>query len=296
MFALLGVTWSDDSAAVPDDFPRTRCVDLGEGVELTLVWIRAGSFVMGSEKGADDEKPLHRVTFDAPFGMGQTEVTIAQWRRFLVESRDTLGTDFFDEDCPLKREGKSYALSASKYAGGWDRPMVEMDWKACVKFCAWLTDKERAAGRLPKGYHYSLPSEAQWEYACRAPMAESGAEGAVFCYGDDEAALGEYAWYAENSEGITHPVRAKKPNAWGLYGVHGNVWEWCLDANEADFYSRSPVGDPVNRAESSYRAIRGGGWLTDAQYCRSANRGRILVSSADSNLGMRVALVCDVQK
>lgn len=256
---------------------------------LQMIWLPAGSFQMGSARGAEDEQPVHRVTLSHPFWMAQTEVTVALWKCFLEETRYTLGTDFFDDECPLKRDGKSFNLNNNPYAAAWDLPMVEINWNACTEFCRWLTEHEREAGRLPEGYVYSLPTEAQWEYACRALLGGTD-EGTDFSFGNDERRLNDFAWYEENSDGVTHPVKEKKPNAWGLYGMHGNVWEWCLDDREDEFYATAPERDPVNLADSSYRAIRGGGWLTDAEYCRSANRGRVLITSADSNLGFRICL------
>ena len=153
----------------------------------------------------------------------------------------------------------------SRYKGT-DRPVENVTLEDCVEFCKLLTQKERAQGKLPEGAEYRLPTEAEWEYACRA-----GAK-TKYSFGDSETDLGEYAWYNENS-GRTHPVGTKKANAWGLFDMHGNVWEWCSDWYGG--YSAGETEDPTGApAGASYhkRVFRGGSWGSDAAYCRSAAR------------------------
>ncbi len=127
-----------------------------------------------------------------------------------------------------------------------------------------------------------MPTEAQWEYACRAGSKTK------YWFGDDGSKLGDYAWYGENSGNTTHPVGEKKPNAWGLYDMHGNVWEWCQDWNEDEYYAKSPVDDPTGAATGWFRVLRGGGWLSPARYCRSANRYSVS-GERNNDLGLRVA-------
>ncbi len=164
-----------------------------------------------------------------------------------------------------------------------------MTWDDAVAYCESLTLHERAVGRLPNGYAYRLPNEAEWEYACRAGKRTR------FSYGDDPdlMRLGEYAWYFENSEATTHPVGQKKPNPWGLYDMHGNVWEWC-----ADWYTGSHPGgtvtDPIGPSSGSVRVQRGGGYHNiDAQYCRSAARHWNPPDNPDSRVGFRLVLAPD---
>ncbi|MCL5099078.1 MAG: formylglycine-generating enzyme family protein, partial [Candidatus Omnitrophica bacterium] len=152
--------------------------------------------------------------------------------------------------------------------------------------CTKLTDQERTAGRLPAGYVYRLPTEAEWEYATRAGTTTR------FYYGDDPgyASLSLYAWYSEDSGSATHPVGTKLPNAWGLFDMHGNVWEWCSDWY-SEYYSPSSVTDPKGPATGTLRVVRGGGALADfGSGCRSAVRDGTSPSSQLSDLGFRVVL------
>jgi formylglycine-generating enzyme required for sulfatase activity len=160
-------------------------------------------------------------------------------------------------------------------------PVENVSWDDALEFCRKLSElpEEKAAGRT-----YRLPSEAQWEYACRAGSTTN------YCFGDDEAQLGNYAWYDKNSGGTTHPVDGKKPNAWGLYDMHGNVWEWCEDRYDAGYYSGSPMDDPVGPSGGVNRVFRGGSWSDPAGYCRSANRGYAMPRYRDNFLGLRISL------
>jgi formylglycine-generating enzyme required for sulfatase activity len=162
-------------------------------------------------------------------------------------------------------------------AAGREAPVEQVSWDDATAFCAKLTDREKAAGRLPTGYAYTLPTEAQREYACRA-----GTEGPFA--GD----LDSIAWYGPNSGGTTHPVGMKQPNAWGLYDMEGNVWERCRD-----WYGPYPGGDltnPAGPSSGSIRVIRGGSWGNDAAYCRSAYRPYDEPGDRGTYVGFRLAL------
>jgi len=223
-------------------------VDLGNGIKLEMVLIPAGEFMMGN----DIEKPVHKVTITKPFYLGKYQVTQEQWQ------------------APMGGNPSDYK--------GPRNPVENVSWDDCQQFFGNLNV---IAGR--QGGEFVLPTEAQWEYACRAGSTDK------FCFGDYENQLGEYAWYTTNSGSKTHPVGVKKPNAWGLYDMHGNVWEWCQDWYGA--YRAEAVDDPSGPAKGSNRVFRGGGWDDFAWICRSAYRNRITPEYRFNPLGFRVAQV-----
>jgi len=217
--------------------PSSLTLDLGKGVTMKLVLIRPGKFMMGSpdsEQGRQgDEGPQHEVVITKPFYMGVTEVTQAQYEA-------VMGTN------PSKFKGPT-------------NPVDSVTWDEAVEFCRRLSEKT--------GKTVRLPTEAEWEYACRAGTKTR------FSFGDSDSVLGDYAWYKSNSGGKTNPVGQKKPNPWGLYDMHGNVWEWC-----ADWYGDYPKGavtDPQGPAAGTSRVLRGGSLLYDPKYFRSASRIRL---------------------
>ena len=164
------------------------------------------------------------------------------------------------------------------YNKGTNLPVEDVSWEDCQEYIKKLNQ----TGGIPSGYKLSLPTEAQWEYACRA-----GSTGAYGGTGD----LDEMGWYYDNSGGETHEVRGKKPNAWGLYDMHGNVWEWCQDWYDYGYYEKSPDQDPPGPGSGSSRVYRGGSWYSNARDCRSAIRSRYAPGYRGSLLGLRLALV-----
>ncbi len=220
------------------------------GMEFCL--IPAGSFMMGSPDGVgfSNEHPQHRVTITRPFYMGKYLVTQAQYQAVM---------------------GKN-----PSYFKGADRPVEQVSWHDAWEFCHRLN-------RMEKTVAYMLPTEAQWEYACRA-----GSQG-KWCFGDDESRLGDYAWYDDNSGDETHPVGQKLLNAFGLYDMHGNVWEWCADWYGEDYYSRSPELDPQGPDNGGLRVLRGGSWFSNAGYCRSGDRCYDSPGIRDYYIGFRLA-------
>ena len=170
---------------------------------------------------------------------------------------------------------------ASHYPSkGPKNPVESVSWDDCHKFLAKLNRRQgHQAGK------FRLPSEAQWEYACRAGSTTR------YCFGDDELRLGEYAWYVKNSGNTTHPVGQKRPNAWGLDDMHGNVWEWCADWYDDGYYARSPADDPTGPATGSYRVNHGGSWIYPAGHSRSAYRNAGEPARRDYDLGLRVCQV-----
>jgi formylglycine-generating enzyme required for sulfatase activity len=235
---------------------KLRGAEEGQGwtvpeLNLEMAYIRPGTFTMGSEYGDGNEKPLTRVTLTQGYWLGKTEVTQAQWEALM-------------------------GSNPSNFKGA-DRPVEQVSWNDAIEFCRKLAERERSAGRLPEGYEYTLPTDAQWEYACRAGTT-----------GDYAGNLDAMAWYESNSGSQTHAVSAKQPNAWGLYDMHGNVWEWCRDW-KGD-YPGGSVRDPTGPASGSLRVRRGGCWLSTARNCRSAGRDGNDPGNRLYFLGFRLAL------
>jgi len=229
-----------------------------------MVWIKGGKFVMGSrvdEQDRDwDEDPLTEVTLSHGFWMGKYEVTQRDYQALV-------GTN------------------PSWFTGDTNRPVEQVSWAEAMAYCAKLTETERIGGRLPASYAYRLPTEAEFEYACR------GGSTTRFSFGDDPgfSQLGEHAWCRGNSDGTTHPVGKKFSNAFGLHDMHGNVWEWCLDWY-ADRYSGGSVVDPIGPASGKGRVFRGGGWDYKNAACRSAFRNHAGPARTFNYVGFRVVL------
>ena len=239
------------------------------GVEMKLVWCPAGEFTMGSpksEKRSDADEDQVNVKLKKGFWLGKYEVTQGEWEEVMKTT-------------PWK--GKEYAKEGAKY------PAMYVSWQDAVAFCEKLTKQERTGGRLTDGWLYTLPTEAQWEYACRAGT------NTPYSFGDNESALSEYAWWGglfgdgnAKSEQYAHPVGTKKPNARGLYDMHGNVYEWCRDV----YAEKLPGGTaPEVTSGSPDRVARGGGWCDRAESCRSAYRYGGTSGYRDFALGFRVA-------
>lgn len=247
--------------------------DLGNGIAMELVWIEGGTFGMGSlvtEPGRDrDEGPLHRVTLDG-FWMGKFEVANGQYLHFQRESGYNGSADA-DSDYLEHIKGNSVMPT------GHDHPVTWTTWKNAVAFCDWLSTKT--------GHAYSLPTEAQWEYACRAGSSTR------FSFGNSVADLAKHAWYGANSAHRPQPVGRKLPNDFGLYDMQGNVWEMCLDWYSDSYYSTSPSHNPPGPDHGAYRVFRGGSWYSKGDYCRSANRVFDEPGNAHEYFGFRVVRI-----
>ena len=240
-------------------------------IGMKLLGVDAGTFQMGSserESGRDSDETLHGVTLSRPFWMAETEVTQGQWTAVMG--------------------------AASRGGFDWDNLGAEvaantLDWNEAMDFCRRLTEQERQAGLLPEGFEYTLPTEAQWEYACRAGTRTA------YSFGDDTSKLGQYAVYGDSRDGAyANRVKSRKPNPWGFYDMHGNVWEWCLDSygGDEDTY-RDGITDPL--AQGGPRRVhrggcRGGSWYNSPAHCRSANRSADEPFFADYSLGFRPVL------
>jgi formylglycine-generating enzyme required for sulfatase activity len=252
--------------------PSPQTIDLGRGVGLTLVKIPGGQFWMGSApediQGANYEYPQHQVQVPA-FWLGETPVTQAQWLAVMGQ---------FKRDPGFK---------------GADRPIENISWQDAMEFCQHLSQR--------MGQILRLPTEAEWEYACRAGSQTR------YCFGDDTTLLGDYAWYNANSGSKTHGVKQKKPNLWGLYDMHGNVWEWCADQWHKTYQQKpetslqngsipwscprqSPNHNTVNHNTVTIQVLRGGAWYNAPRSCRSVIRGRGKCKSFYNLRGFRLAL------
>lgn len=238
--------------------PGIRKVLTIDGINYAFRWCPPGEFMMGSpsseEKRVSDETQ-HRVKLTKGFWLLETEVTQEMWQSVMGQSVKQQ-RDKVDKSLPLSGEGPNY-------------PMYYVSWDDCQSFCQKLSQK--------LGQQVKLPTEAQWEYACRAGTT-----------GDYAGNLDEMAWYRDNSGSKTHAVGQKKPNAWGLYDMHGNVFEWCSDYYDKNYYSRSPSSDPENTTPSPDRVFRGGGWYSSAGGCRSAPRSGLKPGRREDCLGLRV--------
>ena len=258
---------------------KTLTLEVGNKVTMKLVLIPAGKFIMGSPEGGKDKEPnewpQHEVTISKPFYMGVYEVTQEQYEAVV---------------------GKN----PSQFKGA-QNPVEMVSWDEAVAFCKKLSETS--------GKKVRLPTEAEWEYACRAGSKTR------FYFGDDdtgredyacrvgsetrfdfhgyEKELDDFAWYSGNSGKTTHPVGQKKANAWGLYDMHGNVWEWCADWYDeygGKYYANSPKADPTGPAEGRLRVLRGGSRSVPPRLCRSATRVWNIPSGRDVSSGFRAVV------
>ena len=238
---------------LPADYPDQLAANAG----IKLVRLPAGSFTMGSPDGEAgrqaDEGPPTRVTLTHDFYLGATAVTQGQYRAVTGSN-------------PSEFKGDSF-------------PVDSVSWEDAMAFCKKLTDRERAAGRLPPGWLFSLPTEAQWEYASRAGSTGANPDG-----------LAAMVWHDQDNGKIAHPVGRNQPNAWGLYDLHGDIMEWCYD-----WYGPYPGGevtDPAGPTNGERAVLRGGG-LWAGPNCRSAFRDNHSTGFQDNYLGFRLALLPD---
>jgi len=170
----------------------------------------------------------------------------------------------------------------SHFPGDTNQPVEKVKFFEAVAYCDAVTRREREAGRLPPEYLYRLPTEAEWEYACRAGTTN------LYSFGDKTDEAGEFAWTLENSDDKPHPIGQKRPNPWGLYDMHGNVWEWCNDWFEP--YPAMALTNPVGPKTGKFKVFRGGGWNNEIDFARSANRFMMSPSNGINFVGFRMAL------
>lgn len=199
----------------------------------------------------------YRVTLTEDFWLGRYEVTQGEYAALMSNN-------------PSHFEGQN------------NNPVEKVKFPDAVAYCAALSRREKEAGRLQDPEVYRLPTEAEWEYACRAGTTN------LYSFGDDVALADQFAWILDNSEGTTHPIGQKKPNAWGLYDMHGNVWEWCND-----WYAPTPTNDvvnPVGPRASKFKVFKGGSWNHNVEFARPSSRFMMETNGGTAFVGFRVAL------
>jgi formylglycine-generating enzyme required for sulfatase activity len=302
---------------------KKLAVDLGGGVKMEMVLVPAGEFKMGSGKSAAEtaaffkkkiyrevdlrvdhfkkEHPQHRVRITKPFYLGTCEVTRGQFRQFVKESGyktdketgDNPGAFGWSQEKKQFVFRKEYSWRNAGLEQTDEHPVVNVNWYDAVAFCKWLSRKD--------GKTYRLPTEAEWEYACRAGTRtryysgddpETLAEVGNVADATARAKIPEWTWTINASDGyvFTSPVGSFEPNAFGLYDMHGNVWEWCSDWYHPEYYANSPTDDPQGPDSGSRRLLRGGSWDYRLRDVRSAVRGAHTPTDRSNCLeGFRVA-------
>ncbi len=296
-------------------------VEQTNSIGMKLALIPPGEFMMGSSpeqqaagrKIAEDvkhpwaaglvrdESPQHPVTLTEPYLLAMCETTIGEYKKFADESRyvseaERLGfgdSELTKPDDKVTPEQKKMSWRAPGYPVTDNSAVAQLTWSDAVAFCNWLSERERLKpcyGRDAEdrwrvsrgGDGYRLPTEAEWEYACRAGTTSQ------FSFGDDPAVLDQYAWFRENSGYITQAVGTKLPNAFGLYDMHGNAWEWCQDWYGTYIYAKSPQINPIGPESGSLRVTRAGFWNRSEALCRTAVRRANVPHKRDFMSGFRV--------
>ena len=237
--------------ALLEKFPVAREFDLG-GVNLNFILIPSGSFLMGAEDGYANEKPRHKISISKAFYLAITPVTQEQWHTIIQKN-------------PSHFEGKNF-------------PVEQITWQECCDFLMMLSKKFSE--------FFRLPTEAEWEYACRAGTQD------CYFFGKDSSSLSEFAWFNKNSDKQTHEVSLLKENGWGLYDILGNVWEWCQDTYDENYYEKSSSKDPMGPLgeKNSVKVCRGGGWNSIPSDLRVSARQGVVANSSNANVGFRPLL------
>jgi formylglycine-generating enzyme required for sulfatase activity len=317
---LVGLSWTAAPAQSGEDEPKAteRNHDFQNSIGMKLVLIPAGTFMMGSadndKEAYDEEKPQHKVTISKAFYLGKYDVTRGQFRKFAEDS---------GYETEAERVGKGGAYDSGKgqffndvrgrswkdpgYSQTDSHPVVNVTWNDAKRFCAWLSEKEAK--------RYDLPTEAEWEFACRAGTSSR------YYFGDDEAGLQKYAnvadlslkakwdysnisikdyqkgladWFErvswDDGYPFTAPVGQFMPNGFGLYDMHGNIYQWCQDWYGRDYYTNSDNSDPKGPSMGVARVLRGGSFDNYPRRCRAARRGRDAPGYRYYSIGFRLRL------
>ncbi len=324
--ALVFVLTLTISASIFADEQSSPSAAVENSLGMKFVLVPAGEFLMGSDESPDvlskdypqyerrrvqelgDEAPVHRVRITQPFYLGQFEVTVGQFRKFLEASGyipesvadGTGGYGYNANYDPTKSdsgdafEGRDpkYSWHNPGFVQGDNHPVLNITWNDAVALTKWLSEKE--------GVKYRLPTEAEWEYACRAGTRtryansnnpESLIKIANIFDADAKEYWSRWAQFAlsgHDNSAFTSPVGSFAPNSWGLYDMHGNAWEWVSDWYENDYYAKSPIDDPQGPTDGIVRVRRGGSWHTWSLYARSSYRNWISPNSRYSLVGMRL--------
>jgi formylglycine-generating enzyme len=315
LFTVAGTAFSQTSEP-----PKKLSVDLGGGVKMEMTLIPAGEFKMGSGESAEDtaafsnktyggvmtadyfkgEHPQHRVRITKPFYLGTYHVTRGQFRQFVAdagyktdaEKGKEPGAYSWDPDTKAFGFNAKYSWRNAGFEQTDEHPVVNVSWNDAEEFCKWLSKKE--------GKTYRLPTEAEWEYACRAGTTtryysgddpETLAEVGNVADATAKAKFPDWRWTIKASDGyvFTAPVGKFKPNAFGLYDMHGNAWQWCADRYGAEYYAKSPIDDPTGPDSGDDRVLRGGSWNNGPYVTRSAGRFGLAPDDRGSIAGFRVA-------
>ena len=231
--------------------PVSLILQPGMDVKMELMLIPPGKFFMGSHESHEDE-PLHPVEIRTPFYLGRFAVTQAQWMAIM-------------------------GSNPAHFNNNEELPVETIPWEACTRFCQKLSNLT--------GYQARLPSESEWEYACRA------GSNTAYSFGDNRDNLDEYGWYRDNANGISHPVGRKKPNAWGLYDMHGGIDEYCQDLWHPNYEGAPADGSAwIENGEKELRVLRGGSWYDLAEHCCSSHRNYYTATEPSEDHGFRVAI------
>ncbi len=264
-------------------------------LDIELIPIKDGTFEMGEEGAVSDlsaDNPMHFVNISSQFWIGKTEVTIGEFLLFLkdasknknIEKEINKTINWSASYTPIKKNYKM-KRGKSKTWGNKNQPMIGISWEGAEQFCKWLTNRESNANRLLDGYVYRLPTEAEWEYVCRAGTKSN------YYFGNEPLDLYDYAIYRDNSKRKTSVVGQKKPNEWGVYDMHGNIWEWCLDWYNGA-YEAEEVTDPVgpDYSRENLKVLKGGSYVSFPEDLKSSVRYSFRFKGSKKNVGFRIVL------
>ena len=253
-----------------------------------VVFVKGGEFMMGSEGGGGNEKPVHKVRV-SDFYMGNYEVTNEEFAAFLHAkgNQEEEGKTWYDPEGSFQKVKARIQEREGRWEveQGYERhPVIYVNWYGARAYATWLSEQT--------GQRWKLPTEAEWEYAAGggsgADSASTAALRTTYAGTNDESKLGDYAWYDSNSKSQTHPAGQKRPNRLGLYDMSGNVWEWCRDWYDADYYANSALANPTGPQNGNLKVVRGGSWVSYDDFSRVAGRVSDLPLLHDVAIGFRL--------